>query len=381
MRVALVHDWLTGMRGGERCLEAFLQIYPRADIFTLLHVPGATSARIDEHVRGASFLQRVPGARRWYRALLPLYPLAIRGFDLRGYDMVVSLSHAAAKNVSVPAGVPHMCYCFTPMRYVWDQTRSYLGRAAVPAWPLIAALRAWDRRHAAGVTQFAAISRFVAARVRCFYRRHAEIVYPPVDTSWIAPAPPGTQGEAFLYAGALVPYKRADTVVEAFNRLGLPLWVAGDGPLAKSLRSAARSNIKFFGRVSDETLAELYRRCRALVFPGVEDFGLMPVECMAAGRPVIAACAGGLRESIAGIIPWNNSNNQPERPTGVFVKAESQRLLDSLISGIYYFAEHEQLFEAGNCVAQARRFAPECFFRAWAAVCERAGAPAAAGRA
>ncbi|MFM1849081.1 MAG: hypothetical protein RL417_2555, partial [Pseudomonadota bacterium] len=162
MKVAIIHDWLTGLRGGERCLQAFLEMYPEADIFTLVHVPGSTAPEIDARVKETSFLQKLPGVRRYYRALLPLFPRAIRSFDLSGYDLVVSLSHAAAKNVQVPQGTLHLCYCFTPMRYIWDQVGVYFGRFTPLLWPIIRALRSWDRRGSKGVDHFIAISDFVA---------------------------------------------------------------------------------------------------------------------------------------------------------------------------------------------------------------------------
>ncbi len=370
MKVALVHDWLTGLRGGERCLQAFLHIYPDADIFTLLHVPGATDALIDARVKETSFLQNLPAARRLYRLCLPLYPRAIRSFDFSGYDLVISLSHAAAKNISVPEGVPHICYCFTPMRYVWDQAKFYFGAATPLLWPLIRSLRNWDMRGSEGVDAFVAISSFVAARIRCFYGREAAVIYPPVETSWIQPALQGQQGEAFLYAGALVPYKRVDQVIEAFNLLGEKLWVVGKGPEEKRLRKLARSNIEFFGHVPDQELASFYRRCRALIFPGIEDFGLIPLECMAAGRPVIGLQDGALRETLVGVKPWNVSALEPAHASGVFIKKRPSGAgaeLDSLLTSVYYFMQHEQEFQVDSSVRQARAFSPQRFFQAWEA--------------
>ncbi|MBN8548477.1 MAG: glycosyltransferase [Deltaproteobacteria bacterium] len=369
MKVALVHDWLTGMRGGERCLQAFLHLYPQADIFTLLHVPGSTSELIDSHVKETSFLQKIPGARKIYRLCLPLYPSAVRQFDFSGYDLVISLSHAAAKNIRVPLGVPHICYCFTPMRYVWDQAQFYFGALTPLLWPVIKAIRAWDRRGSDGVDDFVAISDFVAARIRCFYRRTAEVIYPPVDTSWIDPVESGRPGEAFLYAGALVPYKRVDRVVEAFNLMGERLWIVGRGPEEKRLRKMAGPNIEFFGHVPDRELSSFYRRSRALVFPGTEDFGLIPLECMAAGRPVIALHDGALRETLAGLKPWTSNELLPAQASGVFIQNKQgdgeKAQLDSLLTSVYYFIRHEQQFQVDSCVRQARAFSPQRFFEAW----------------
>lgn len=369
MRVALVHDWLTGLRGGERCLHSFMSLYPQADIFTMVHVPGATTQEIDQRVRAASFLSRFPAAPRLYRHYLPLYPHAIRSLDLSGYDLIISLSHAAAKNIRVPSGARHISFCFTPMRYVWDQARFYFGAATPLLFPLIRSMRAWDRAGAAGVDQFVAISRFVAARIRCFYGRSSVVVYPPVDTAWIGGgAAEGSAGEAFLYAGALVPYKRPDLVIEAFNRIGEPLWVVGRGPEERRLRRLAAGHIKFLGHLSDQELAEAYRRSRALVFPGTEDFGMVPIESLAAGRPVIGVFHGALRETLNGVKPWEHppgASLDTEGRCGVFIPWTRGDKLSALLSAIYFFIEHEGSFSPAACRAQAALFSPERFRRAW----------------
>ncbi len=372
MRVALVHDWLNGMRGGERCLQAFLALYPEADIFTLFHEPGTTSAEIDRRVKEVSFLQRIPGARRGYRFLLPLYPLAIRRFNFSGYDLVISLSHAAAKNVVIPVGTIHLCYCFTPMRYIWDQARAYFGGRLAFLWPLISWLRRWDIEGSEGVDQFVGISRFVAARIRCFYGRDAEVIYPPVDVGWVGAKEPFepaslSRGEAFLCAGALVPYKRVAAIIEAFNGLGETLWVVGSGPEEERLREIAGSNIKFFGQVTDSQLAELYRRCRALVFAGKEDFGMMPVECMAAGRPVIGLYAGGLKESVRAVRPWAAQLTEIDfaQASGVAIRPDRRLLVQHIQESVRFFIQHEQRFSAAACVRQAAEFSPERFFAEW----------------
>ena len=264
-RVALVHDWLTGMRGGERCLEAFLKLYPDADVLTLLHKPGSCSPMIEERVTQTSFLQRIPGISKYYRLFLPLYPMAIKSLDTRGYDFVISLSHAAAKNVKIHSDTVHVSYCFTPMRYAWDQVQSYFGKITPLLWPILMALRKWDKRRSTSVDHFVSISRFVSARIRCFYGRASTVIYPPVDTDWIPTTSAESPGEAFLYAGALVPYKRPDLAVRACTELGLPLWVAGTGSEEERLRKIAGPSVKFLGRVSDEELASLYEIGRAHV--------------------------------------------------------------------------------------------------------------------
>lgn len=373
MRVALVHDWLTGMRGGEKCLRAFLDLFPEADIYTLVHAPGTTDPVIDARVRGTSLLQRFPGVRRYYRGLLPLYPLAAKRLRVDGYDLVISLSHAAAKNITIGGGARHICYCFTPMRYVWDQAPHYFGRALPAVWPLISALRRWDTAGSHGVDRFTAISSFVRSRIRCYYGRDAAVIYPPVDSSHITPARPGSRGGHFLYAGALVPYKRVDLVVEAFNRLKLPLCIVGTGPEERRLRALAGPTVHFLGWVSDPELAKLYRTCRALIFPGTEDFGMIPVECLAAGRPVIGLCAGGVRETVTGIKHWESQRLAAHAATGVFIQHKREGQLDALLEAITYFLTVEQEFEVETCVERARLFGPERFYSAWSDLLDRWG--------
>jgi glycosyltransferase involved in cell wall biosynthesis len=372
MKVAIVHDWINGMRGGERCLLAFLTLYPQADIFTLFHVPGTSDARIDARVKTVSSLNRLPGVKRYYRYLLPFYPRAARAFNFSGYDLVISLSHAAAKNVRVPREIPHICYCFTPMRYVWDQIQNYFGKLTPFLFPLIRRLRVWDFEGAQTPTALIAISRFVAARIRCFYNRPAYVVYPPVDTSWIAPIERYKKGEAFLVAGALVPYKRVDLAIAAFRSLPEDqLWVVGTGPEEERLRAMAPPNVRFFGRVSDAELADFYRHARALVFPGTEDFGMIPVECMAAGRPVIALYEGALKESIVGFKHWNKTHGFAADMTGVFFRRRENGLENQtaeLITAIQNFKEYEAEFTPENCVKQAASFDLSRFYEEWRGV-------------
>lgn len=378
MRVALIHDWLNGMRGGERCLQAFLCLYPEADIFTLFHQPGTTSPEIDARVKKVSFLQRIPGAKRWYRHLLPLYPAAVRRFDLRGYDLIISLSHAAAKNINVPKGSLHICYCFTPMRYIWDQAEAYLGSKRGLFWPFIERMREWDQKSSRGVHQFVAISHFIAARIRCFYGRDADVIYPPVDARWLNDRVATRElraqpGEAFLYAGALVPYKRVDAVISAFSALNLPLWIVGSGPEEMRLRELAGPSVTFLGHVTDAELADRYRRCRALVFAGTEDFGMMPIECMAAGRPVIGLWSGGLKESIRMVKPWRYVNSDFEDATGVAIKKDQHSLEERIIESVMFFMQHESRFSDRACKRQAALFGPQRFFEDWQRLADRFG--------
>src|SRR5439155_5838885 len=247
-RVALVHDWLTGMRGGERCLEVICELFPDAPIFTLLHVPGSVSAAIERHRIVTSFVQRLPGAAERYRNYLPLFPAAVRGFDLRGFDVVLSLSHCVAKAVRVPAGALHICYCFTPMRYVWDLEEAYtrgggwLARLALP--PVAAALRRWDRR-TDGVDDFVAISRHIADRIRRVYGREADVIYPPVDVARFRIA--ADVDDYYLVVSALVSYKRVDLAVAAATRLGRRLLVVGRGSEEARLRAMAGPGVRFLG--------------------------------------------------------------------------------------------------------------------------------------
>lgn len=375
MKVALVHDWLTGMRGGERCLEAFLCLYPDADIFTLVHIPGATSLQIDSRVRGTSFLNKIPGIRRIYKACLPLYPLAIRSLNLSGYDLVISLSHAAAKNVRVPSGARHVCYCFTPMRYIWDQARSYLPRPVYfMAFPLIALLRRWDTAGARSVDHFVAISGFIAARIRRYYKRSAVVIPPPVRmerevlerlTEREREVFEACKEPFFLCAGALVPYKRIDVAVRAFSKLGAPLWVVGGGSELSALKAEAGERVRFFGRVSEAFLWECYRRCRALVFPGVEDFGIVPVEALAAGKPVIGIDAGGLRESVVGFRPWIDAQPVPEKHHGVFIPKEFLGDARALEEAVEVFRSVESSFRDDALRARAEEFSYQSFFSEW----------------
>jgi len=348
-RVALVHDWLTGMRGGERCLEVFCELFPEADLFTLLRVPGSVSETIERRRITTSFIQGMPGAAQRYRHYLPLFPAAVRRFDLRGYDLVLSSSHAVAKGVRVPPGALHVCYCFTPMRYVWDLYGEYFGARAGPLTravmpPLAAWLRRWDRRTAAGVHHFVAISRFVADRIRRAYGRPAEVIYPPVDVARfrVEEGP----GDFYLVVSALTPYKRVDLAVAAASRLGRRLVVVGSGPEEARLRSLAGPTVELLGWRDDAEIALLYSRCRALLFPTVEDFGITPLEAMASGRPVIALGQGGALETVVG--PGGG-----EPATGIFFERQS---VEDLAEAIQRFESDSPRFEPKALRRRAEAF-------------------------
>ena len=304
MRVALVHDWLTGMRGGEKVLAAIAKIFPQADIFTLLHVRGSCGRLVRGRRVITSILDDLPAVGRYYRHLLPLMPLAIEGLDLKGYDLVISSSHCVAKGVRRDGGALHICYCHTPMRYVWSQRLEYSDRIGLVGRIAMAALgrylRAWDLRSAARVDLYLANSHNVARHVERIYGRSCRVVWPPVDTTYFTPDG-GPRKGFYLVTSALAPYKCVDHAVEAFSRLQLPLRIIGSGQMLKKLRRSAPSNVQFLGWQSQEVVREHYRRCKALIFPGEDDFGMVPVEAMACGTPVIAYKAGGALETVVDV--------------------------------------------------------------------------------
>jgi glycosyltransferase involved in cell wall biosynthesis len=301
--VALVHDWLTGMRGGERTLEAILELFPQAHLFTLLHVPGSVSPAIEAAPIHPSFIRRVPLAARLYRPLLPVFPAAVEQFDLDDFDLVISSSHCAAKSV-VPTGrARHLSYCFTPMRYAWDQFDAYfgpdrVGPGASHVFRLgLSAMARWDASTAGRVHRYVAISQHVAGRIRRYYNRVASVVHPPVDTSFFHPSGRPSDGYA-LIVSALVPYKRIDLAMRACARARLPLRIVGTGPDEARLRAAAGPGVEFLGALSDMQVRAAYQGAAVVLLPGVEDFGIAPVEGQACGRPVVALREGGASETV-----------------------------------------------------------------------------------
>jgi glycosyltransferase involved in cell wall biosynthesis len=355
VKVVLVHDWLTGMRGGERVLEELAGLFPHAELYTLIHVPGSTSPRIESLRITASPLSRLPGAARHYRKLLPLFPFAAEHMKLPACDLVLSTSHAVAKAVRPPPGAVHLCYCFTPMRYVWDQADAYLGHGLRRALslPLAAWLRRFDRRTSGPerIHRVVAISRTVADRVRRCWGREADVVFPPVAVERFTPR--AAPDDFYLMVGGFVPYKREDLALRAFASLDRPLWVAGDGPTRQRLEAGAPANVRFLGRCSDAELADLYARCRALVYPQEEDFGIVPVEAQAAGRPVIAFGQGGATETV---VPLGNDSGAP--PTGVWFTPQTP---EALATALRRF-EHEQArFDPAAIRRHAEGFRAERF--------------------
>jgi glycosyltransferase involved in cell wall biosynthesis len=350
VRVALVHDWLTGMRGGERCLEVFCEIFPGADLFTLVHRRGAASPTIERVTIHTSWLQSLPWATAYYRHLLPFFPLAIRQFQLTGYDLVLSSSHAVAKGARRDGSPLHVCYCFTPMRYIWDQSPVYFPRTRFSpvSWALLQALfrylRRWDVKTARGVDEFVAISDHIAAKIRAYYNRHAHVIPPPVDCGFFTPdSSPQHHGASFyLVVSALVPYKRVDIAVAAFNRLRLPLVVIGVGPERSKLERDASSSVTFLGWQPDAVVRDYYRQCEALIFPGEEDFGIVPLEAQACGKPVIALGKGGALETV---IPLHGITREAmlcRSPTGVFFDEAS---VDALCEAVSTCQRHTAAFD------------------------------------
>jgi glycosyltransferase involved in cell wall biosynthesis len=303
MRVALIHDWLTGMRGGEKVLDALCEVFPAADLFTLVQVPGTTSPAIERRRVVRSPIQWLPAAATRYREYLPLFPFAIEQFDLDGYDLVVSTSHCAAKSVVVPGRARHLCYCLTPMRYAWDQFDAYFGPERVGARksallrPILAWLARWDRDTSHRVHRYLAISQYVARRIALYYNRQSTIVHPPVDTEFYTPdsAPVSPR---FLVVSALVPYKRVALAMTAARAAGVALTVVGEGPERAALEPLTGAGIELVGKKTDEEIRALYRTSIATILPGEEDFGIVPVEAQACGRPVVALGRGGALDTV-----------------------------------------------------------------------------------
>jgi glycosyltransferase involved in cell wall biosynthesis len=356
VKVALVHDWLTGMRGGEKCLEVFCELFPDADLYTLFYLPDRVSPIIRSMKVRASWLNRLPGVERYYRYGLPLFPTAIESFALKDYDLILSSSHCVAKG-AVSGGAPHISYIHSPMRYIWDLHGAYFGASA--SWPARLGmalcrgyLQRWDRRSAQSVNWFITNSKHIAAKIKTIYGREAEVIYPPVDIDRFHI---GDRRKTFyLIVSALVPYKNIQTAVAAFNQLRLPLKIAGEGPLRKSLEKQAGASVEFLGWVDDARLAELYAGCEALIFPGEEDFGIAPLEAQASGRPVIAYGKGGVRESVVAL----DERGRGGDATGIFfAEATAENLRDAVER--YHKVKHR--FEPAALRRHASRFSRSAF--------------------
>jgi len=352
MRVALIHDWLTGMRGGEKCLEIFCEEFPDAPVYTLFHLPGSVSETIERHTIHTSFLQRFPSIEKRYRNYLPWFPRAIESFDLSGYDLIISSSHCVAKSVVCPESAVHLCYIFTPMRYIWDMVDIYFSgpkRVIRPlVQPLIKKLRRWDKKSAQRVTQFVAISEFVAERVTRTYDCPARVVYPPVDTSGFPLS--SELGEHYLMVAADAAYKRADLACEAFGKLGIPLVIVGKRQDRNPLARTAPANVDFRGFVEDEELQRLYRTARGFLLPCAEEFGIAAVEAMACGKPVIALGAGAALETVRGA--------DCENPTGVHFFPEA---VDPLVEAVQYLEANRERYIPERIREHALQFGEQRF--------------------
>lgn len=352
MKIAFICDWLTGMRGGERCFEAVCELYPNTDIYTLVHFPGSVSETIESQNIHTSYIQRLPGNIKNFRRYLPLFPHAVRQFDLSGYDLVLSFSHCAAKGVKSPKNIPHICYCYTPMRYAWHMRSEYLSNLGYfKKWGaelLLGYLRNWDRRTSSGITHFIAISDYVQSRIKQAYNRDSTVIYPPVDCSRFAVSE--DDDGYYLIVSALVPYKRVDLAVQAFGKLGQKLVIVGNGPELNNLRAMASANVSFVENAGDKEVAQYMGKCRALIFPGEEDFGIVPLEAQACGKPVIAFGKGGALETIIGL---KHDNSNESDATGMFFCKQNP---SALLNAIQLFEEKRNLIDAHKCRNNAIKF-------------------------
>ena len=346
MKVAIVHYWLVGMRGGEKVLECLCELYPEADIFSLVVDRDKLSPILLRHKITTSFLQKI-GGRHFYQKMLPLMPQALESFDLSGYDLILSSEAGPAKGIIPPPDAVHICYCHSPMRYIWDlypqyyQKSGWLARLAMrltSSW-----LRAWDVTTAARVDHFIANSAFVARRIEKFYRREAAVIHPPVDVSRFAPAE--APDDYYLCAGQITPYKRIDIAIEACTRMNKRLIIIGSGA-SHEMKRLAGPTITFLDKVDDEAMARYFRNCRALLFPGVEDFGIVPLEVMASGRPVLAYRRGGAVETVV------------ENLTGMFF---NEQTAESLIDVIHRFEAEFETFDPATIHRHAQGWRRDIF--------------------
>ncbi|MDH5299870.1 MAG: glycosyltransferase [Gammaproteobacteria bacterium] len=350
MKVAIVHYWLVNMRGGEKVLEALCDIYPEADIFTHVVDQNSLSTKLRKHQIYTTFINKLPGAVKHYQKYLPLMPLALEQLDLREYDLVISSESGPAKGVITSPDSVHICYCHSPMRYLWDMYQDYLQNQS---WfmrllmrPLTHYLRLWDFASAARVDHFIANSEYVARRIAKCYRRSAQVVHPPVSLQDFSLAEDAVDGEYYLLLGQLVAYKRADLAVKAFNQMGKRLVVIGEGEQYEELKRIAGPNIEILGRQSFEKIQQYYASCKALIFPGVEDFGIVPLEAMASGRPVLAYAKGGALETVI------------DGVTGLFFH---QQTVEALMDVVHRFEGLQADFVKAKISAHAQAYGVERF--------------------
>ena len=356
LRIALVHDWLTGMRGGEKVLSMLCRLLPEADLLTLIHSPGSCDARIEAMPIRASMLNDLPGVRHYYRYLLPLMPLAIEQLDTGNYDLIMSSSYCVAKGVTCSPSSLHICYCHTPMRYAWTQAHTYTQNMGLSGLALSAVqpyLRAWDLRSVRHVDYFLANSLNVAKRIQHTYGRDAQVIYPPIDTEFFTPTYDNRE-DFYLMVTALAPYKQVAQAIEAFTKLGRSLLIIGSGQLFAQLRRGLPENVKLLGWQSNKTVRDHYRRCRAIIFPGEEDFGMVPLEAMACGTPVIAYASGGALETVIDI----NQKEGARAPTGLLYTPQTA---EGLTSAVKQFEQLDGRFKPQQLVAWAQQFSPTRF--------------------
>jgi glycosyltransferase involved in cell wall biosynthesis len=357
MKVAIVHEWFVDWAGSETVVEQMLNCFPKADLFALADfLPGSDRERLLGKRARTTFVQRLPFASRGVWRYLPLLPIAIEQLDLRGYDLVISSSHAVAKGVIVQPDQVHVSYVHSPMRYAWDMQQEYLSNSRLDrgvrgalARTMLHYLRLWDHRTANGVDRFAANSKFVARRIWRTYRREATVIYPPVDVDYYAPF--SAKGDFYLAVSRMVPYKRLDTVVRAFSTTPeRRLVIVGSGPEESRLRRLSTGNIEFLGHVPRERLREMLQKAKAFVFPALEDFGILPVEAQACGTPVIAYGRGGALETVVG--------TDDEEPTGVFFASQDP---DAIRAALDQFEREADRFASSTCRANAMRFSQAAF--------------------
>lgn len=366
MKVALVHDWLTGMRGGEYVLDAIAEIFPRSDLFTLLYVPGKIAPTLTALNRHTSLLQKLPASEKRYRNYLPVMPWLIERFDLTGFDLIVSSSHCVAKGIRKPEGAVHVSYVHAPMRYIWDRYDDYFGPGKSSPLVRLAAsmvrkpLQNWDRRVSSekNVDLLIANSHYIAGQIERAYGRKSKVIYPFADLSRFNHA--YKPSRSYLMVTAFAPYKRVDIAVEAFNRLKLPLIIVGSGQDEERLKKMAGPTVDLIGHLSNAAIADLYSKCKAFIFPGVEDFGITPLEAMASGAPVIAYGEGGAAETVT-----------PE--TGIFFRPQT---VEALMEAVMKLERGEARISEQACRARAAEFSKERFQRELVAAIREAWAGA-----
>jgi len=361
VRVALVHDWLTGIRGGERCLEALCELFPDAPIYTLVYVKGSVLEPIERHTIVPSYLNSLPFVKKQYRYFLPLFPSAIQSFKFHDFDLILSSSHCVAKGIRVPEGTCHISYVHTPMRYIWDSHEQYFGENTLFSFKKMGMaifrkrLQQWDVQSNTQVHGFIANSYNVAERIKCHYGREASVVHPPVE--WHSFEASDCDEGFYLMVTAFAPYKRVDLAIQAANRLKISLKIIGKGQEQKYLRRLAGPTVEFLGWQCDERVRELYGQCRAVLFPGEEDFGIVPLEAMASGKPVIAYGKGGVLETVIPLNPIAPRDGKAS-PTGVFF---NEQRTDVLSDAIQLFEKRRSEFQSEAIRAHVKAFDREFF--------------------